>query len=184
MEDTEREHPMANNPTLYGADGVTPVNRKTTNATARSCEVWTAFDQRTGLSVVRLKMPGLEEVFEYFPNEAVTMGAKLMQAAETALGNAMALRVLLELGGMDIQEATQTLQAVSASVREGHAIAYERLLEHLAEAEKRLAEQEERTLNNPTGAALEHCPVHPVYDDSCHDCYDLQYGKGSTSKPN
>ena len=134
---------MAENPTLYGADGVTPVNRKTEKATSRNVDVWTAFDQRTGRSVVRLKFPGIEQIAELFPNESVLLGVKLIQSGEMAIGNATALRIMLEFGGFSLPEATQTLQAVSAGTRADHAVAHERLLKYLEEEAAKTDQQEQ-----------------------------------------
>ena len=32
-------------------------------------------------------------------------------------------------------------------------------------------------------ARIKHCPKHEDYEDSCHDCYTLQYGKQKGDKP-
>lgn len=74
------------------------------------------------------------------PKQAQLLGMRLIGEGERAIGQAIALRMLLELGGVDITQAVQILQGVSQGTRADHQLEFEQRVKAQAAA----VEQEQR----------------------------------------
>lgn len=111
--------PHGVNTAQLGADIATHLLKETTNI---STEGWGAVVK----GILDAALPHL--MVELLPNEARVLGMKLMQEAETAVGNAITMRMLLELFSVPPQDAVGLLNQISQGTREDHALVFEHLM--------------------------------------------------------
>lgn len=113
---------------IIGPDGVTPVSSRKPGdeqPVPPPFIITTMFDGRSGLASVKMRQPGAPTAFILTPGEAMALGIQLMLRSESAVANAVAMRMLTEpsMGAQLPEAAAQILEVMNRGTREAHALA-------------------------------------------------------------
>ena len=125
---------------ILNASGIPVQAEPSLETKGTAIELATNFDLMTGLGTVKLRIPGTDKAYIMLPAEARIFGMRLICEAERAVGDAIFMRVAIEMMGASPQEAAELVRTVGAGTRAEHAAVYERMMNE-AQREKAMAQK-------------------------------------------
>jgi hypothetical protein len=121
---------------LFGADGRTPIASDTAKeAEGRLFDVQTRANMGAGLGFVRLQVLQPHDAFLLTPFDALALAQSLQRAAYTAMSNIATIKLLVESGGLEPEDAAYAVAVLNQQIYDHHVAVDTRRQETLQESQ-------------------------------------------------